>query len=501
MARPKLRQQLWWTVSPLVAAASFGMLAYRNRRPGLAAAQFVSSAAAAGLVGYTATNQRWVDLVVSPTLLTGAVIGAAAVSFSAAAAAATQWRDAAPPRHTRIGQTVAAVGLLGAFAAALSPVAATAWFAGPQIRVARDTFITAPVANPSPLAPIVITPSPRTGTEPDSSNPDTSEAPAPPPGSTRINVLLLGGDAGPGRSGLRTDSMNLVSIDPDTGDAAIIGIPRNLRNAPMPDGALRDRFPDGFPNLLNAVYGWGQANPDQVRDTLGPTELPGASLLAAATAELLGVPVHAWVLIDMAGFIELIDAFGGIDVYVSKLTPSGGNVPSGKHPVVDAFEPGWHTMDGTDALSYVRSRSADSDYGRMSRQRCVLASLAAQNDRASIATSWPGVSAIIAERVRTNLDAQTLRAILALAGSDISATRNLALAPPKVQPSDWDPVLVRSLVATTIDPSNADHLAPDAEQAALRTMLDQPDVRATTSTMPAARTAAPTVADTCRTTR
>ncbi|MFQ5517635.1 MAG: hypothetical protein ACE5E8_08670 [Acidimicrobiia bacterium] len=50
----------------------------------------------------------------------------------------------------------------------------------------------------------------------------------------RITILLAGGDAGPGRSGLRTDVMMVASLDTKTGAAAIFGIPRHIRGVPLP---------------------------------------------------------------------------------------------------------------------------------------------------------------------------------------------------------------------------------------------------------------------------
>jgi hypothetical protein len=69
-----------------------------------------------------------------------------------------------------------------------------------------------------------------------SSSSTTSTTVAPFAGIDRVNVLLLGGDAGPGRYSLRTDSMIVVSMDPVTGDTAMISIPRNLQKLPFPPG-------------------------------------------------------------------------------------------------------------------------------------------------------------------------------------------------------------------------------------------------------------------------
>ncbi len=50
----------------------------------------------------------------------------------------------------------------------------------------------------------------------------------------RVNVLLLGSDAGDDRIGVRTDSMMVASIDTDTGDTVLFGLPRNLEHVPIP---------------------------------------------------------------------------------------------------------------------------------------------------------------------------------------------------------------------------------------------------------------------------
>ena len=61
------------------------------------------------------------------------------------------------------------------------------------------------------------------------------------------NVLLLGGDAGPGRWGLRTDTMIVVCIHEATGRTALISIPRNLQRLQFPPGTpARRRVPRRF---------------------------------------------------------------------------------------------------------------------------------------------------------------------------------------------------------------------------------------------------------------
>src|SRR5690606_11178819 len=84
----------------------------------------------------------------------------------------------------------------------------------------------------------------------------------------RINVLLLGGDAGKNRVGLRPDSLTVASIDAETGRTVLFSLPRNLEDTPFPEGSpMRQKFPDGFgcPDhscMLNAVYTYATDHPD-----------------------------------------------------------------------------------------------------------------------------------------------------------------------------------------------------------------------------------------------
>ena len=71
----------------------------------------------------------------------------------------------------------------------------------------------------------------------------------------RFDLLLLGSDAGPDRWSRRMDVMLLVEIDVATGKVAMIGLPRNLLNAPFPPGPARDAVACGcLKGLLNSLY-------------------------------------------------------------------------------------------------------------------------------------------------------------------------------------------------------------------------------------------------------
>lgn len=192
----------------------------------------------------------------------------------------------------------------------------------------------------------------------------------------RINVLLLGGDGGEGRDGVRTDTVIVASIDTDDGETTLFSLPRNLEDLPFPESSpLADLYPDGFDagseseSLLNAVYRNG---PAMHPDVLGPTDNPGADWLKLGVGEALGLDIDYYVLINLDGFSRLVDALGGITVDVNYWVPIGGEPTLGTLPD-DYIAPGPNRfMDGATALAFARGRFGLTDYDRMDRQRCTI---------------------------------------------------------------------------------------------------------------------------------
>ncbi len=193
----------------------------------------------------------------------------------------------------------------------------------------------------------------------------------------RFDLLLLGSDAGPDRWSRRMDVMLLVEIDVATGKVAMIGLPRNLQNAPLPPGRARDSVACGcFSELLNALYVEATfRHPDRWPGT-GVVE--GIGAVRAVVSELTARPVDAVLVADLWGVIKVVDAMGGIDIDV----PSGVYDASYPDPVMGRVEisipAGRQHLDGRLALAYARSRHQDSDYSRMARQQTMLLALREQ---------------------------------------------------------------------------------------------------------------------------
>jgi polyisoprenyl-teichoic acid--peptidoglycan teichoic acid transferase len=193
----------------------------------------------------------------------------------------------------------------------------------------------------------------------------------------RFDLLLLGSDAGIDRWSRRMDVMLLVEIDVATGKVAMIGLPRNLVNAPFPPGAARDAVACGcFTGLLNGLY--VEATSTHPSRWPGSGAVKGIGAVRAVVSELTGRPIDAVLVADLWGVIKVVDAMGGIDI----------NVPASVHDdhypdpiygdVVLDIRAGKQHLDGRTALAYTRTRHQDSDYSRMARQQTLLLAIRSQ---------------------------------------------------------------------------------------------------------------------------
>jgi LCP family protein required for cell wall assembly len=251
----------------------------------------------------------------------------------------------------------------------------------------------------------------------------------------RLNILLLGADAGKGRVGVRPDSINLVSIDVRSGEPLLVSLPRNLEKARFPDGsAAAERFPDGFSGdgeragwMLNATWTYGVENPDLFPGPAGP----GVTAVEQAVEGTLGLPVHYYVVIDLNGFRELVDALGGVTIRVTEQVPigQGGEV----------LEPGLQELDGYETLWYARSRTDSSDYARMSRQRCVLGAILREADPPTVLQNFTALTEASTSVVTTDIPQEQLPDLIEMAwkAKDLPVT-SLQLVPPLIAPADPD---------------------------------------------------------------
>ncbi|GAB3521424.1 LCP family protein [Arthrobacter monumenti] len=236
----------------------------------------------------------------------------------------------------------------------------------------------------------------------------------------RYNFLLMGGDAGESREGRRPDSISVISVDAETGQPIVFGIPRNLQNAPFPaDSPMNQVYPDGYncgdACIINSLYTEVTLN---YADLYPEAEDPGAAAMMDAASGILGLEVQGYVLVDMAGFEKLIDAMGGITIDVGGRVPIGGgtNLETGMPNEIKGYiEPGVQNMDGYTALWYARSREGATDYDRMARQRCVQQAMISQLNPATLLTKFQGIAAAGTQIIESNISSSQLNSFLDLA--------------------------------------------------------------------------------------
>ena len=334
----------------------------------------------------------------------------------------------------------------------------TVFAASGDVQVARPSpldelgITTTTPTTRSPTTTASVTVAPIASTTTTTTIPPTTVPTTPPLAPGRWNIVLLGGDAGPNRWGLRTDTMIVVSVDRQTGDLASISVPRNLQHLPMPAGPLRDRFPGGFDDLANALFPYVSTHPE-----LG---LDPAQAVKGGLAELLGIPIDNYVLVDMIGFMRIIDALGGVTVNLSTNVHLVPNI-DGQTKEAPSVGPGPVRMNGAMALSFVRTREQDSDYSRMKRQRCLLASVATGTSPGDLAVNYLRLAAAIEGAFRSDIPREKLGDLVRVFSLvNVSRARTLVLVPPVIKPSNPDIARVRWLVGNTLDAA-----APPADPA------------------------------------
>ena len=271
----------------------------------------------------------------------------------------------------------------------------------------------------------------------------------------RYNILLMGGDADTGRPGLRPDSMTVASIDAETGRTVLISLPRNMQNVPFPDGSpLQKKFPKGFdcPEfgcMLNAVYTYATEH----KNLYPGVHDPGAQATKEAVEGATGLKINYYVLIDIKGFRQLVDAVGGITLDINRRVPIGG----GGSPVSGWIEAGQNVhLDGFHALWFARSRHDSSDYDRMARQKCVMNAMLNQLDPMTVLTNFNKIAAAGKRILDTNIPASVINQLIELAPkARKKPVGSLALVPPLIMPGNPNFAKAHQLVAKQIAASEA----------------------------------------------
>lgn len=206
--------------------------------------------------------------------------------------------------------------------------------------------------------------------------------------SEPFNVLLLGTDGRPGETSYRSDSIILAHIDPQKKTAALVSIPR--------DSKVEYK---GQTVKINETHAYG-----------------GPEAVVEAVKDLCGVDINYYAEISFDGMKSLVDAVGGIDLYI----PDGDAVDDPDAGPVKV-ESGQQHLDGEAALTFCRARHqfADGDYTRMRHQRMVLGALANKVLNSMDITKVPSLLSSLSDMLTTTMKVDDIVGVMqSLKGMD-----------------------------------------------------------------------------------
>ncbi|HEY7130802.1 MAG TPA: LCP family protein, partial [Candidatus Limnocylindrales bacterium] len=237
----------------------------------------------------------------------------------------------------------------------------------------------------------------------------------------RLNVLLIGIDSAPGRTEALTDSMIVVSLDPVGKTVSMVSIPRDLASVPLGNGST-------YGPKINSLMSWADRHPKDYPEG-------GIKVLERAVGALFGITIHAYATVDLAGFVTMVDAVGGVDIDVKKALAD----PS--YPRLDgergwSVEPGHHHFDGSDALAYARIRKAlgESDLTRAARQQEMLVALRNEVVGAGALLNLPRLLSAAGATIRTDLPPDLLPQLATLATQiDAKQAVKIVLTSPQIK--------------------------------------------------------------------
>lgn len=199
----------------------------------------------------------------------------------------------------------------------------------------------------------------------------------------KVTVMIMGVDRRQDDVG-RSDTLMVATLDPDKNQAALLSIPRDTRVKIKGHGF----------DKINAAYAYG-----------------GHKLTQQTVETLLNTNIDHYMLIDINGFVKIIDALGGIDIDVEKRMvyddPWDDN--GGLH--ID-LQPGEQHMDGKTAVTYVRYRDEEGDIGRIKRQQKFMKAIMDKLVSPSVIPKLPSIVSAVYDTVETDMSISDILSFL-----------------------------------------------------------------------------------------
>ncbi|MCR6112263.1 LCP family protein [Bacillus sp. A301a_S52] len=201
-----------------------------------------------------------------------------------------------------------------------------------------------------------------------------------------VSFLLLGVDAEESTSG-RTDTMMVITVNPDDESMRMVSIPRDTLME-IPGLGKQDK--------VNHAFAFG-----------------GPDMAISAIENYLDIPIDYFLTVNMDGFQEMVDALGGVTVQNELDFSQNGH----------EFNQGELFLNGDQALAYARMRKEDprGDLGRNERQRQIVNSMIKEGAQLSSITRAESILDALGNNIMTNL---TFDNMISLQQNYMSATRN-----------------------------------------------------------------------------
>jgi len=267
------------------------------------------------------------------------------------------------------------------------------------------------------------------------------EKPNDPPTGSRVTILIAGLDEYSTRSESLYDSLMVVSVDTSTSRVAMISMPRDTAGYPLYFGGIGKVKINAIPTYVK--NGWIVSGDEPI------------TTLVKEIGYLVGVPINYYAVMDLASFMQMIDAVDGIDI----VSPNAINDPTydwlDHSPPGFALSAGSHHLDGRTALAYVRSRhgTGNSDYARAGRQQQLLGALVRKMATPAMLPRLPGLEKIAMSLVRTNFPASRIADMVALSQSIPAANYDkYVLGPPYSVSSSTSTAATSCLKLDTVAP-------------------------------------------------
>jgi LCP family protein required for cell wall assembly len=248
-------------------------------------------------------------------------------------------------------------------------------------------------------------------------------------GKDRLNILLIGADQRPKESTFNTDTLIVVSIDPNTKQVAMFSLPRDVVDVPIPPGPARSVFGSAYAGKINSLWLNARFRSDAFP---GTDKTRGFNALKSVLGELYGLDIQYYVMVNFEGFRDIVDTIGGVTINV-------------QNPVLDDHYPGKNGaslrvyipagvqhMDGSQALIYARSRHTSNDFDRAQRQQRVILSIREQVDPRKVLENLSQLLKDLKTSFKTDIPQDKLDDLIGLSsGIDTSRIRSYVFTPPR----------------------------------------------------------------------